>query len=181
MDCMRKRSGFAAEETDMDGEPVLAVPAALPLHGGLLPVRPAGGARVRRGASAAFDAHLHYNWEPAPFLPFGRYAELLRPRGLVGIPANSRPLMTARVRWSMRSRRISGRAVHPPYMVRSDIGSWFDDPAIFELVEARVCLRRLAGIGESSISTVGGGRYRLGQPKCDFSVRHSLYPARSRR
>ena len=66
---MRKRSGFRGGRNYMDGAGRCwqYLLRCLCMAGcclfGLL------GARVRRGASAAFDAHLHYNWEPAPFLP----------------------------------------------------------------------------------------------------------------
>ena len=95
-----------------------------------------------------FDAHLHYNWEPAPFLPLGRVLELLRAEGIVGILANSRPNDGTRALVDAQPKDIRVVPFIRPYMVRSDIGSWFDDPAIFELVEREFARGGYAGIGE---------------------------------
>lgn len=38
-----------------------------------------------------FDAHLHYNQEPAPFYSLDQVREVFRRNGIVGIVATSRP------------------------------------------------------------------------------------------
>ena len=58
-------------------------------------------------------------------------------------------------------------------MVRSDIGSWFDDPAIFELVEREFARGGYAGIGEFHL--YGRRPIPPGSGEVWFSVRHSLY------
>jgi hypothetical protein len=48
------------------------------------------GARAQEPL-AIFDAHLHYNQEPAPFYSLSQVREVFRRNGIVGIVATSRP------------------------------------------------------------------------------------------
>ncbi len=121
-----------------------------------------------------FDAHLHYNWEPAPFMPLGRVLELLRAEGIVGILANSRPNDGTRALVDAQVQDIRVVPFIRPYRVRSDIGSWFDDPAIFELVEREFARGGYAGIGEFHLYGRQADTAWV-RRSVDFSVRHGLY------
>src|SRR5436190_24188524 len=82
-----------------------------------------------------FDAHLHYNQEPNPFYPLDKVLEVFRRNNITGILATSRPNKGTH---QLVDAKASGLWVVPfirPYRVRSDIQTWFNDPAIFELIK----------------------------------------------
>ena len=83
-----------------------------------------------------FDAHLHYNSEPTPFYSLDKVLEIFKRNNVAGILATSRPNTGTHV---LRDAKAPGLWVVPfirPYRVRSDIQTWFDDPAIYELVQS---------------------------------------------
>ena len=83
-----------------------------------------------------FDAHLHYNQEPNPFYPLDKVLEVFRRNGVTGILATSRPNKGTH---QLVDAKAPGLWVVPfirPYRVRSDIQTWFNDPAIFELIKS---------------------------------------------
>jgi hypothetical protein len=82
-----------------------------------------------------FDAHLHYNWEPQPYYRLDEVLALLRKHRVTGILATSRPNTGTH---ALVDAKADGLQVVPfirPYRVRADIGSWFSDPVIFDLVQ----------------------------------------------
>ena len=83
-----------------------------------------------------FDAHLHYNQEPTPFYTLDQVREVFRRNGIIGIVANSRPnkgtLELTQAKWP----ELKVVPFIRPYRARSDIQTWFNDPAIFELIKS---------------------------------------------
>jgi hypothetical protein len=95
-----------------------------------------------------FDAHLHYNQEAMSLYPLEQVLEIFRRNDISGILATSRPnLGTNR----LVERRPPGLWVVPflrPYRVRSDVQTWFTDPATFELIQSEYRRGYYRGIGE---------------------------------
>jgi hypothetical protein len=82
-----------------------------------------------------FDAHLHYNWEPKPFYQLDEVLALFKKHRITGILATSRPNTGTH---ALMDAKAEGLQVVPfirPYRVRADMGSWFNDPVIFDLVQ----------------------------------------------
>src|ERR1041384_2658512 len=82
-----------------------------------------------------FDAHLHYNQEPAPFYALDKVLEIFRRNNVTGIIATSRPNKGTH---ELVDAKAPGLTVVPfirPYRTRSDIQTWFDDPAIWDLIQ----------------------------------------------
>jgi hypothetical protein len=82
-----------------------------------------------------FDAHLHYNQEPTPFYELDKVLEIFRRNNITGIIATSRPNKGTH---QLVDAKPPGLTVVPfirPYRTRSDIQTWFDDPAIWELIQ----------------------------------------------
>jgi hypothetical protein len=98
-----------------------------------------------------FDAHLHYNQEPDPFYPLAKVLELFKSNGVAGIVANSRPNKGTH---QLVEAKAPGLWVVPfirPYRVRSDIQTWFNDPAIFQLIQDEYKRGYYKGVGEFHI------------------------------
>ena len=108
------------------------------------------------GASAQaplriFDAHLHYNQEPNPFYDLDKVLEIFRRNNITGILATSRPNKGTH---QLMDAKAPGLWVVPfirPYRQRSDIQTWFDDPAIWELIQSEYKRGYYRGIGEFHI------------------------------
>jgi hypothetical protein len=121
-----------------------------------------------------FDAHLHYNWEPTPFYSLEKVLSLFREHRVTGILATSRPNDGTR---ALVAAKPEGLWVVPfirPYRVRADIGSWFGDPVIFDLVQAEFKRGYYRGIGEFHLS----GRAAAGEwvkKTVDFAVANDLF------
>jgi len=95
-----------------------------------------------------FDAHLHYNWEPAPRLAPDAVGALLRRAGVTGILANSRPNDGTR---ALLATPPEGVAVVPflrPYRTRADVQTWFRDPSIVPFVHEEAGRAPYRGLGE---------------------------------
>jgi len=94
-----------------------------------------------------FDAHLHYNQEPTPFYTLDQVREVFRRNGIIGIVANSRPnkgtLELTQAKWP----ELKVVPFIRPYRARSDIQTWFNDPAIFELIKSEYARGGYVGIG----------------------------------
>jgi hypothetical protein len=111
---------------------------------------------VPAGASAQaplriFDAHLHYNQEPNPLYDLDKVLEIFRRNNITGIIATSRPNKGTH---QLMDAKAPGLFVTPfirPYRQRSDIQTWFDDPAIWELIQAEYKRGYYRGIGEFHI------------------------------
>ena len=98
-----------------------------------------------------FDAHLHYNQEPNPFYPLEQVLEVFRRNGVTGILATSRPNKGTH---QLVEAKTSGLWVVPfirPYRTRGDIATWFNDPAIYELVQSEYKRGYYRGVGEFHI------------------------------
>ena len=98
-----------------------------------------------------FDAHLHYNQEPNPFFSLLKVLEVFKSNGVAGIIANSRPNKGTH---QLVEAKAPGLWVVPfirPYRVRSDIQTWFKDPAIFQLIQDEYKRGYYRGVGEFHI------------------------------
>lgn len=95
-----------------------------------------------------FDAHLHYNWEPKPYLPLDDVLALFRKHRITGILATSRPNVGTH---ALVAAKAEGLWVVPfirPYRIRADIGSWFNDPSIYDLILDEYKRGGYRGVGE---------------------------------
>ena len=121
-----------------------------------------------------FDAHLHYNWEPQPYYRLDEVLALLRKHRVTGILATSRPNTGTH---ALVDAKPDGLQVVPfirPYRVRADIGSWFSNPVIFDLVQDEFKRGYYRGIGEFHLS--GKSAENEGVKKTvDFAVANNLY------
>jgi hypothetical protein len=98
-----------------------------------------------------FDAHLHYNQEPNPFYSLDKVIETFRRNGVTGILATSRPNKGTH---QLMDAKTPGLWVVPfirPYRTRSDIQTWFNDPAIYDLVRSEYERGYYRGVGEFHI------------------------------
>jgi hypothetical protein len=98
-----------------------------------------------------FDAHLHYNQEPNPFYDLDKVLEIFRRNNVTGILATSRPNKGTH---QLVDAKAPGLTVVPfirPYRTRSDIQTWFDDPAIWDLIQSEYKRGYYRGIGEGHI------------------------------
>lgn len=121
-----------------------------------------------------FDAHLHYNQEPKPFYELDKVLELFRRNGITGIVATSRPNKGTH---QLVEAKAAGLWVVPfirPYRVRDDIQTWFNDPAIFDLIENEYKRGYYRGIGEFHIYGKSAESPWV-KKMVDFAVDHDLY------
>ncbi len=99
-----------------------------------------------------FDAHLHYNWEPKPALALDDVLALFRKHRVTGILATSRPNIGTHALVGAKAQGMAeGLWVVPfirPYRIRADIGSWFNDPSIYDLVLEEYKRGGYYGVGE---------------------------------
>jgi hypothetical protein len=98
-----------------------------------------------------FDAHLHYNQEPNPLYDLDKVLEIFRRNNVTGIIATSRPNKGTH---QLVDAKAPGLTVVPfirPYRVRSDIQTWYDDPAIWDLIQSEYNRGYYRGIGEGHI------------------------------
>ena len=138
---------------------------------GLLAVSCVAGADDR---IEIFDAHLHYNQEPAPFYPLDKVLEIFRRNGVSGILATSRPNKGTH---QLMEAKAPGLWVVPfirPYRTRSDIQTWFNDPAIFELIKSEYQRGYYRGIGEFHIYGKSAASEWV-KKTVDFAVEKNLY------
>jgi Amidohydrolase len=121
-----------------------------------------------------FDAHLHYNWEPTAFYTLEKVLALFREHRVTGILATSRPNDGTR---ALVAARPEGLWVVPfirPYRVRADIGSWFGDPSIYDLVEDEFKRGFYRGIGEFHLSGRAAANEWV-RKTVDFAVANNLF------
>jgi len=121
-----------------------------------------------------FDAHLHYNQEPNPFYPLDQVLEIFRRNGVTGILATSRPNKGTH---QLMDAKASGLWVVPfirPYRTRSDIQTWFNDPAIFDLIKSEYERGYYRGIGEFHIYGKAAASEWV-KKTVDFAVERNLY------
>jgi Amidohydrolase len=121
-----------------------------------------------------FDAHLHYNWEPKPFYQLDEVLALFKKHRITGILATSRPNTGTH---ALMDAKAEGLQVVPfirPYRVRADIGSWFNDPVIFDLVRDEFKRGYYRGIGEFHLSGKAADTEMV-RKTVDFAVANNLY------
>jgi hypothetical protein len=121
-----------------------------------------------------FDAHLHYNQEPAPFYSLDKVLEIFRRNGVTGIVATSRPNKGTH---QLVEAKAPGLWVVPfirPYRVRSDMQTWFNDPTIFDLIQDEYKRGYYRGIGEFHIYGKSAASPWV-KKMVDFAVDHDLY------
>jgi hypothetical protein len=121
-----------------------------------------------------FDAHMHWNQEPNPFYPLDKVLEIFRNNGVTGILATSRPNKGTN---QLVEAKPQGLWIVPfirPYRVRSDIQTWFKDPAILELIKDEYKRGYYRGVGEFHIygNDAAGA---LVKSIVDFAVERDLY------
>jgi Amidohydrolase len=121
-----------------------------------------------------FDAHLHYNWEPTPYYSLERVLALFKEHRVTGILATSRPNDGTH---ALVAAKPDGLWVVPfirPYRIRADIGSWFGDPSIYELVQEEFKRGYYRGIGEFHLSGRAAANEWV-KKTVDFSVANDLF------
>ena len=121
-----------------------------------------------------FDAHLHYNWEPKPYLPLEDVLALFKANRVTGILATSRPNDGTH---ALVAAKTPGLEVVPfirPYKVRSDVGTWFDKPETLELIESEFKRGGYRGIGEFHLSGRNAATEWV-KRTVDFAVANDLY------
>ena len=121
-----------------------------------------------------FDAHLHYNQEPNPFYPLDKVLEVFKRNNVTGILATSRPNIGTH---QLMDAKAPGLWVVPfirPYRVRADIGTWFSDPTIVELIKDEYKRGYYRGIGEFHISGNAAAGLQVKQI-VDFAIERDLY------
>ena len=121
-----------------------------------------------------FDAHLHYNWEPNPYLQPAEVIALFKKNRVTGMLATSRPNVGTTV---LVDAKPDGLWIVPfirPYRVRADITSWMGDPSIFELVKEEFKRGGYRGIGEFHLSGKAASNAWVGRI-VDFAVDNSLF------
>ena len=121
-----------------------------------------------------FDAHLHYNWKPKPYYQLDEVLALFKKHRVTGILATSRPNTGTH---ALVDAKADGLQVVPfirPYRVRADIGSWFGDPVIFDLVQDEFKRGYYRGIGEFHLSGKSAENEWV-KKTVDFAVANDLY------
>ncbi len=121
-----------------------------------------------------FDAHLHYNWEPTPYLSMDEALALFRQHRVTGILATSRPNDGTQALVSRNPQDLWVVPFIRPYRVRPDVQSWFTNPVIFELVQEEFKRGHYIGIGEFHL-TGQAAATEVVRKTVNFAVEHDLY------
>jgi hypothetical protein len=145
---------------------VLTVLAAL--HAVALPVA------VAQESLEIFDAHLHYNWEPKPYLAVDDVLALFKRNRVTGILATSRPNIGTQALLAAKAADLWIVPFIRPYRVRADIASWMGDPTIFALIEEEHQRGSYRGIGEFHLAGRAASNEWV-KRAVDFSVEKGLF------
>jgi hypothetical protein len=121
-----------------------------------------------------FDAHLHYNWEPKPFYQLDEVLALFKKHRVTGILATSRPNTGTHVLMDAKAQGLQVVPFIRPYRVRADIGTWFNDPVIFDLVREEFKRGYYRGIGEFHLAGKAADTEMV-KKTVDFAVANNLY------
>jgi hypothetical protein len=146
----------------------------LAIPGAILLVAAVSNRAVADEPIEIFDAHLHYNWEPKPYYQLDEVLALFKKHRVTGILATSRPNTGTH---ALMDAKAEGLQVIPfirPYRVRADIGSWFNDPVIFDLVQDEFKRGYYRGIGEFHLSGKAADTEMV-KKTVDFAVANNLY------
>jgi hypothetical protein len=131
------------------------------------------GARAQQPIEL-FDAHMHYNQEPNPFYPLEKVLEVFKRNNVTGVLATSRPNKGTH---QLMAAKAPGLWVVPfirPYRIRADIGTWFSDPTILDLIREEYARGYYRGVGEFHISGNAAAGTQVKQV-VDFAVERELY------
>lgn len=134
-------------------------------------------AETPRPALPLFDAHLHYNWEPAPHFPLDQVLALFRAQNVTGILATSRPNDGTRALYEVSLGAAKDLWVVPfirPYRVRPDIQTWMSDPQTEALIETEFKRGYYRGIGEFHLSGQAAAAPQV-KTTVAFAAQHGLY------
>ncbi len=134
----------------------------------------AGGRSLANEPIEIFDAHLHYNWEPKPYYQPDEVLALFKKHGVTGILATSRPNTGTHVLMDAKAEGLQVVPFIRPYRVRADIGSWFNDPVIFDLVQDEFKRGYYRGIGEFHLFGKAA-ETEMVKKTVDFAVTNNLY------
>jgi hypothetical protein len=121
-----------------------------------------------------FDAHLHYNWEPKPALPLNEVLALFRKHRITGILATSRPNIGTHALVASKAEVLWVVPFIRPYRIRADIGSWFNDPSIYDLVLEEYKRGGYRGVGEFHLTGRAASTDWV-RKVVDFTVDKDLY------
>jgi Amidohydrolase len=121
-----------------------------------------------------FDAHLHYNWEPAPYYSVDDVLALFKKHRVTGILATSRPNTGTQALVASKAQDLWVVPFIRPYRVRADIGSWMGDPKIFDLVQEEYARGGYRGIGEFHLAGKPAANDWV-KRTVDFAVEKGLY------
>jgi hypothetical protein len=121
-----------------------------------------------------FDAHLHYNQEPNPFYTLEQVREVFRRNNVTGILATSRPNKGTHQLMDAKWPELRVVPFIRPYRVRNDIQTWFNDPAIFDLIRNEYERGYYRGIGEFHIYGKAAASEWV-KKTVDFAVEKNLY------
>jgi hypothetical protein len=179
----RRQSKLAKEPANVwaGGSTLMKVSIPFRLLGIALGIAVLCATSPRTGAAEPieiFDAHLHYNWEPKPYLPLADVLALFKKHRVTGILATSRPNTgTHALVGAQTEGKADGLWVVPfirPYRIRADIGSWFNDPSIHDLVREEYKRGGYRGVGEFHLTGRAAATDWV-RKTVDFAAAHDLY------
>jgi len=108
-------------------------------------------ARAQASSLPIFDAHVHYNLDVGRPLAVERVFELWRQAGIRGALLTSRPNDGTRELLAAAPPEFQLVAFARPYVVASDVETWYRDPAILAMIQNELARGIYRGIGEFHI------------------------------
>ena len=108
-------------------------------------------ARAQASSLPIFDAHVHYNLDVGRPVPVETVFDLWRRAGIRGVLLTSRPNDGTRELLVAAPPEFQAVAFARPYIVASDVRTWFRDPAILVMIEKELARGIYKGIGEFHI------------------------------
>ena len=98
-----------------------------------------------------FDAHVHYNFDFGRPLSVNAVLDTWREAGIRAVLLNSRPNDGTRELLAAAPPEFKAVAFARPYVVMSDVQTWFRDPAIYAMIERELERGIYVGLGEFHI------------------------------
>jgi len=98
-----------------------------------------------------FDAHVHYNLDIGRPLSVASVLDTWRRAGIRGVLLTSRPNDGTRELLVAAPPQFKAVAFARPYVVQSDVLTWFRDPAIYAMIERELERGIYVGLGEFHI------------------------------
>jgi hypothetical protein len=155
-------------------DPMLRRVGCIAILAAVLLIATPGNRAVAEEPIEIFDAHLHYNWEPKPYYQPDEVLALFKKHRVTGILATSRPNTGTHVLMDAKAEGLQVVPFIRPYRVRADIGSWFNDPVIFDLVQDEFKRGYYRGIGEFHLFGKAA-ETEMVKKTVDFAVANNLY------